>query len=72
MKLCSQLLNITRVKVSIFWCFKVKIKLNSLISEREPEGTSYQEMINLFRVRCCILPRWLDYSIRLPRNSFCL
>lgn len=56
MKLCSQLLIFTRVTVSIFWCFNVKMKLNSLISEREPECTSYQEMINLFRVRCCILP----------------
>lgn len=72
MKLYSQLLNVMSVIVSIFWCFNVKMKLNSLISEREPEGTSYQEMINVFRVRRCILLDWLDYSIRLPRNSFCL
>lgn len=52
MKLYSQLLNFTSVIVSIFWCFNVKMKPNSLISEREPEGTSYQ-MINVFRVRRC-------------------
>lgn len=72
MKLYSRLLNIMSVIVSIFWCFNVKMKLNSLISEREPEGTPYQEMIKVFRVRRCILLAWLDYSIRLPRNSFCL
>lgn len=72
MKLGSRLQNFTCVIVSIFWCFNVKMKLNGLISVREPESTSYQEMKNVLRVRRCILPHWLDYSIRLPRNSFCL
>lgn len=72
MKLCSQLPTFTRVIVSIFWCFNVKMNVNSSMSEREPEGTSYREMINVFRVRYCILPHWLDYSIRVPHNSFCL
>lgn len=60
--------DLTRVLVSIFWCFNLKVKLNSLFIEREPEDT-YQEMTNVFRIRRWVLPQRLECS-GLPRNGF--